>query len=75
MFGGKRIKVKVKRGGFFYEGGIVQTDEERELPKNVGESWVNAGIAEEVKKTRGKPSGKRQSGPSEATLDGPGETR
>lgn len=64
------MKVRVSRGGFFYGTGVVQTDEEVELPKNVGESWVEAGIAEEVKKR-----GKRETGPSEATLDGPAETR
>lgn len=59
------MKVKVKRGGFFYDGRTVASDEELDVPKEVGESWVKSDMADEVKSRK-----KRQSpGPSEDTSD------
>lgn len=59
------MKVRIKRGGFFYDGRTVSTDEELEVSKEVGESWIGSDMADEVKSKK-----KRQSpGPSEDTSD------
>lgn len=67
------MKVKTKRGGFFYEGRIVASNEELDLPEDVAKSWVANDLAEEVKPA--KATQKREKKPSEDTADARAEAR
>lgn len=66
------MKVKTRRGGFFYDGRSIGANEEMEVPKEVGESWVENGLAEEVKPAKAT---KREKKPSEDTSDAQAEGR
>lgn len=74
------MKVKVKGGGFFYDGRVVVAGEEVEVPKEVGKSWLAAELADEVKPGEAAKAAasrkKRAVQPSERTVaPGPQETR
>jgi hypothetical protein len=81
----RKMKVRVKQGGFFYDNRAVPSGEELDVPKEIGEDWVASDIAEEVKPERSSAKEKttrkdskrsRETAPKERTVaPGPEETR
>jgi hypothetical protein len=69
----RKMKVRTKRGGFFFEGRIVASNEELDLPEDVAKSWIENDLAEEVKTA--KAAQKREKEPSEDTSDAQAEGR
>ncbi len=66
------MKVKTKRGGFFYDGRAIASNEELEVSKEVGESWIENDLAEEAKPAK---TASRSKKPSEDTADARAEGR
>lgn len=54
------MKVKTKTGGFFYDGNARGAGEEIDVPEKVGKSWVETGIADEVKPARQSAADKKK---------------